>query len=72
MTMFDVEVRGSWRDLSTHTEAPRTQRFRVLAPSRMSAEVTGAQLFGAAAAGERCAVGACSARIAPPAAVDGG
>ena len=63
MSTFDVEVSGSWRDLTTKAEAPRTARFRVLAPSPGSAEVTGTQLFGAAAAGERCTVGDCSARV---------
>ena len=66
MTCFHVEVSGSWRDLTTKDEAPRTATFRVVAPSPSAAEVTGTQLFGAAAAGERCAVGACSARAAAP------
>ena len=51
---YTVEVQGHWLDPMTMLEAPRTERFRVLAAHRHAAETAGYQLFGSAAARERC------------------
>ena len=62
-TTYTVEVQGLWLDPMTMIEAPRTERFRVLAGHRTAAETAACQLFGTAAASERCvAVGERSAR----------
>ena len=53
-TTYTVEVKGTWLDPATMTEAPRTERFRVLAGHRRAAETAACQLFGSAAAQERC------------------
>ena len=61
-TTYTVEVQGLWLDPMTMIEAPRTERFRVLAGHPKAAETAGCQLFGSAAASERCrVVGDCSA-----------
>ena len=62
-TTYTVEVEGLWLDPLTMVEAPRTERFRVLAGHRRAAETAAYQLFGSAAAKERCrAVGDRTAR----------
>ena len=62
-TTYTVEVQGRWLDPLTRIEAPRTERFRILAGHRQAAETAACQLFGSAAASERCrAVGELSAR----------
>jgi hypothetical protein len=61
-TTYEVEVSGSWLDPRTQTEQPRTETFRVLAGHRAAAETAAVQLYGSAAAAERCrAVGDCTA-----------
>lgn len=51
---YTVEVEGRWLDPVTRMEAPRTERFHVLAGHREAAETAACQLFGSAAARERC------------------
>ena len=53
-TTYTVEVEGRWLDPMTMTEVPRTERFHVLAGHREAAETAAWQLFGSAAARERC------------------
>jgi hypothetical protein len=51
---YTVEVEGLWLDPMTMIEAPRTERFKVLAGHRGAAETAAYQLFGSASARERC------------------
>ena len=53
-TTYTVEVQGRWLDPLTMLEAPRTERFRVLAGHKHAAETAACQLFVSAAARERC------------------
>ena len=50
---FLVEVGALCAELGTLVEVPRTERFRIAAPSPAAAETAGMQLFSAAAARQR-------------------
>jgi hypothetical protein len=62
-TTYTVEVSGSWLDPRTQTEQPRTETFRILAGHPQAAETAGVQLYGSAAAKQRCtALEGCTAK----------
>jgi hypothetical protein len=64
LATYSVEVSGSWLDPRTRQEERRSATFSVLALAPAHAEYAGVQLFGSAAAAERCvATGDCSARV---------
>jgi hypothetical protein len=64
LATYEVEVSGSWFDPRTAQEAPRSERFSVLALAPAHAEYAGLQLFGSAAADAHCvALSDASARV---------
>lgn len=60
---YTVEVKGVWMDPRTRETMEHTERYNVLAGHQAAAETAATQLYGAAAAAQRCYVaGECSAR----------